>query len=139
MRWLGLSGWRWLLILEGLPALVGGVVALFYLTDRPRDAVWLNKDEREWIAGELDRENREVEKKHSRLTILQAFRNAFVLTLVPSILPSDESSSPLAACSYLVCQRSVWNAFRNGSLRDQSGLMSFIATIPHLCAIRPHY
>ena len=35
LHWMGLSGWRWLLILEGIPAFLGGVAALFYLTDRP--------------------------------------------------------------------------------------------------------
>src|SRR5205823_8768769 len=37
----GLDGWQWLFLVEGLPAVVLGVVALFYLTDRPEDAQWL--------------------------------------------------------------------------------------------------
>jgi ACS family tartrate transporter-like MFS transporter len=57
LDWLGLSGWRWLLILEGLPAVLLGVVTLFYLTDRPKEAKWLPEDEREWITKELEREN----------------------------------------------------------------------------------
>jgi len=56
IHWLGYSGWRWLLILEGIPAVIAGFVALFYLTDRPRDARWLSDDERAWITGELERE-----------------------------------------------------------------------------------
>ena len=56
IHWLGYSGWRWLLILEGVPAVIAGFVALFYLTDRPRDARWLSDDERAWITGELERE-----------------------------------------------------------------------------------
>ena len=61
LDWLGLNGWRWLLILEGLPTVVLGVVAFFYLTDRPKDARWLPEDERQWITNELDRE-REMKK-----------------------------------------------------------------------------
>ena len=38
VHWMGLSGWRWLLILEGVPAIVCAVVSMLYLTDRPRDA-----------------------------------------------------------------------------------------------------
>ena len=53
VHWLGYSGWRWLLLLEGLPALILGVVTLFYLTDQPREAAWLAPEEREWLAGEL--------------------------------------------------------------------------------------
>ncbi len=56
IHWLGYSGWRWLLFLEGVPAVIAGIVALFYLTDRPRDARWLSDEERDWITGELARE-----------------------------------------------------------------------------------
>ncbi len=42
----GLRGWQWLLILEGAPAIVLGVACLFVLVDRPRDASWLDADER---------------------------------------------------------------------------------------------
>ena len=57
VHWLGYAGWRWLLILEGAPALILGVVTIFYLTDWPREALWLSLEEREWITGELEREN----------------------------------------------------------------------------------
>jgi MFS transporter, ACS family, tartrate transporter len=47
IHWLSWSGWRWLLLLEGLPAMALGFSALFYLTDRPADAKWLPLEERE--------------------------------------------------------------------------------------------
>ncbi|MFI5244862.1 MAG: MFS transporter, partial [Gemmatimonadales bacterium] len=53
---LGLSGWQWLFLMEGLPAIVLGFVALRYLTDAPEDATWLTREEREWLAGEMHRE-----------------------------------------------------------------------------------
>jgi len=56
IHWFGYSGWRWLLLLEGIPALILGVVTLFYMTERPENAKWLRPDEREWLAGELARE-----------------------------------------------------------------------------------
>jgi ACS family tartrate transporter-like MFS transporter len=84
-NWLGLSGWRWLLILEGIPAFLGGIVTLFYLTDRPQDARWLAPAECAWITGELEREA--AEKRSHRgghLHILQAFRQPLVLALALS-------------------------------------------------------
>jgi MFS transporter, ACS family, 4-hydroxyphenylacetate permease len=42
----GLQGWRWMFLLEGLPAAILGVVAYFYLTDRPKDATWLGEGEK---------------------------------------------------------------------------------------------
>ncbi len=86
IHWFGYSGWRWLLILEGVPAVIAGFVALFYLTDRPRNARWLPDDERDWIAGELEREDRA--KQAPRASAWRAFlhvfqdRDVFLLTAV---------------------------------------------------------
>ena len=56
IHWLGLAGWRWLLMLEGIPALVLGIATVFYLTERPEEANWLTADEREWLIRELAKE-----------------------------------------------------------------------------------
>ena len=56
ISWLGLRGWRWLFILEGIPAIVFGIVTIFYLTDWPRQAKWLPADGRERITPELLKE-----------------------------------------------------------------------------------
>src|SRR5712691_9355140 len=84
LNWLGLAGWRWLLILEGIPALVGGVVTLFYLTDWPKDAHWLAPEERDWITAELARESHEKKAKRGHLSILKALRQPIVLALALS-------------------------------------------------------
>jgi MFS transporter, ACS family, tartrate transporter len=83
IHWLGYSGWRWLLILEGVPAVIAGFVALFYLTDRPRDARWLPDDERTWITGELEREAREKQNPHASVWRMcwRAFQNRDVILL----------------------------------------------------------
>lgn len=57
--WLGLRGWQWLFLIEGLPAVILGVAALFYLTDRPEQATWLSPDERAWLSGVMSRERAE--------------------------------------------------------------------------------
>jgi MFS transporter, ACS family, tartrate transporter len=51
-----LSGWQWLFLMEGLPAVLLGVVVLLCLTDSPEIAAWLSSDERTWLTGELRRE-----------------------------------------------------------------------------------
>jgi ACS family tartrate transporter-like MFS transporter len=53
LQWLGWSGWRWMLVIEGLPAVVLGIVTLFFLPDRPDDARWLPEDERSWLKSQL--------------------------------------------------------------------------------------
>jgi ACS family tartrate transporter-like MFS transporter len=54
--WFGLRGWQWLFLIEGLPAVLLGIVTLWYLTDRPEQATWLSPAEREWLSGEMARE-----------------------------------------------------------------------------------
>jgi ACS family tartrate transporter-like MFS transporter len=54
---LGLHGWQWLFLIEGLPAVVLGLFALRALTDRPRDATWLSDSDREWLIRTMDAEN----------------------------------------------------------------------------------
>ncbi|GAB2706033.1 MFS transporter [Nocardia thraciensis] len=56
----GLSGWRFMFLVEGLPALLLAVLTWFYLTDRPERAGWLAPAEREWLAAELTREQEEL-------------------------------------------------------------------------------
>jgi ACS family tartrate transporter-like MFS transporter len=80
VNWLGLAGWRWLFILEGVPAVVFGVVTLFYLTDRPQHAAWLPEDERAWLTSELERERLAKQGAHTG-RVLDAFRHPQVLLL----------------------------------------------------------
>lgn len=77
--WLGLAGWRWLLLLEGLPAVVLGIVTLFYLTDRPKDAKWLKPDERDWITRELEAESAERGSHKNMFSGLTDFRVLLLL------------------------------------------------------------
>src|SRR5258708_1365746 len=46
-HWLNISSWRWLLILEGIPALVGGVLTYSQLPSRPAEAKFLSKEEKD--------------------------------------------------------------------------------------------
>jgi len=82
VNWLGMAGWQWLFIVEGLPAVVLGVVTIFYFTDRPRDAAWLLPEEREELEGILARETAEKEavRKIGVAEVLR-LRNVWLLAL----------------------------------------------------------
>jgi ACS family tartrate transporter-like MFS transporter len=58
----GLSGWQWMFLMEGIPAILLGAVVLWVLSDRPEDATWLKGEERGWLleklAGEQQAESR---------------------------------------------------------------------------------
>ena len=75
-----LSGWQWLFLAEGLPAVILGVAAALYLPDGPEDARWLSPAQRKSlaIALALDRENR---RRHDNHTLLNALTNGRVWLL----------------------------------------------------------
>jgi ACS family tartrate transporter-like MFS transporter len=84
VHWFGITGWRWLFLLEGVPAIVLGIAALFVLPDWPRDARWLRPDERDWITARLDDQRRS--KTHAeQMTIWQALRHPAVLVLTAGL------------------------------------------------------
>lgn len=82
VTWFDMAGWQWLFILEGLPAVVLGVVTLFVFTDRPRDAKWLTQDERDWLEGTLAAEAAAKEAVQ-KVSVAQALRlrNVWLLAL----------------------------------------------------------
>ncbi len=53
---LGLKGWQWIYIFWGVPAVIMGIVVLYFMPDRPRYAKWLTQEERDALEGELARE-----------------------------------------------------------------------------------
>lgn len=81
INWLGIAGWRWIFILEGAPAIIFGIVTIFYLTDWPHQAKWLPTEEREWITKELEREKQAKQAAHS-YHVWEVLRQREVILLV---------------------------------------------------------
>jgi D-galactonate transporter len=159
IHWFGLAGWRWLFILEGIPAVVLGVVTLFFLTDWPHQASWLNSDERQWIARELERES---QARPTQWTISQALRhpNVILLTLIyflgtsglygftiwlPTILKrasglSNWQVTLLVLLPYIAALAATlangWHSDRKQERRWHTSLPLFIGSLALFCAIR---
>ncbi len=54
-----LAGWQWVFLVEGVPPVLLGFAALAYLTDRPEDARWLSKQQRDWISNRIEQERQQ--------------------------------------------------------------------------------
>ena len=160
INWLGLSGWRWLFIIEGMPAVIFGVITIFYLTDWPHQAKWLPRDERAWLTAQLDRER---QAKHSigLHRILQAFRHREVILLaltyffivssvygftfwLPSIIKKASGSSNLrvsliSAVPYCVGLIAIllvgWSSDRTRERRWHTALPMIAASVGLILAV----
>jgi len=79
----GLSGWQWLFILEGLPAVILGVLVLRILPVGPNEAVWLEVDERIALYSRLEREHgRSTQKRSHSLADAISNSTVWILSLV---------------------------------------------------------
>jgi MFS transporter, ACS family, tartrate transporter len=77
---LGLKGWQWLFVIEGIPSVVLGIVTWFYLTDRPAKADWLTAEQKAWLSSKLESETA-AKQAATHLTLGQALASPKVLTL----------------------------------------------------------
>src|SRR5262249_31638205 len=77
----GLAGWRWLFLLEGLPAAALGVICLFYLDDGPAHANWLSEEEKGEIASRLERDRALEQTAATQRGILSQLDSRNVLLL----------------------------------------------------------
>lgn len=75
-----LKGWQWLFLIEAIPSFVLAFVVLFYLTDKPEQASWLETDEQTALINVLTAERLHTERRHD-LSLLQAFTHPRVLLL----------------------------------------------------------
>lgn len=79
----GIAGWKWMFVLEGLPAVLTGIVAYFYLADGPEKTSWLKDDEKEWLIQTLkDEEARIVTKEKGSMWQAMANPQVWILALI---------------------------------------------------------
>jgi len=137
--WFALQGWRWLFIIQGVPAVVLGVVAFFFLTDWPGEAKWLAPGQRQWITDTL-RDEKSADAPAS--SIVRTLRSPTVLLLAavcflfylenysfmfffPTMLKrlsgfSDSAVGLLGALPYVAAFVAMqWNGWHSDRTRDR--------------------
>lgn len=123
---LGLRGWQWMFLVEGVAASIAGIAVFWYLPNRPGDAGWLSDAERRALQATLDAES-DVKRAHGPRQVLAALRHPRVLHY---------------AFLYLLIQMSVYGvtfylpAQVEKLLGRQAGLeVGCVTAIPWVCAL----
>ena len=125
VQWLNQPGWRWLFIVEGIPAVILGFITIYYLTDWPREATWLPDDEKQWIIRELELEKRQ-RKAVRHISMWQALRHRDVLLLVGAYFFATVGFYGLNIwMPTLLKQASNWSDLK----------VTVVAMIPHLAGL----
>lgn len=78
---LGLAGWKWMFIVEGLPACILGFFVWKMLADKPADAKWLSPEERQALQSAFDREGTASSKKKDFRSALKDVR-MYILAMI---------------------------------------------------------
>ncbi|HWK24771.1 MAG TPA: MFS transporter [Ureibacillus sp.] len=160
ISWADMSGWRWMFILEGIPALILGIIVLFYLTNRPKDAKWLTQEEQDWLEQSLEAERLASSKinKPTKLAMLKdwtvwklsAFYFAGYTAIyglsfwVPTIIKSlSEANTTNLEIGWLAMIPNIvaipaalfvgWNADRTGSHKKHLSICLIIALLGFIC------
>jgi MFS family permease len=92
----GLRSWQWLFLLEGIPSVLIGIAALWYLTDRPSQAHWLRPEQRAWLEQTIASERDEVEAEHGTFSAWRVMVEPRVLALCVVYIGSGTISYSVA-------------------------------------------
>jgi MFS family permease len=76
----GLHGWQWMFLIEAVPAILMTLAVLYYLTDRPKEAHWLEPQESQWLQAQLDAE-RANRERHGAMSWFQSMLDVRVIAL----------------------------------------------------------
>jgi MFS transporter, ACS family, 4-hydroxyphenylacetate permease len=123
---LGLQGWRWLFLLEGLPATIFGVIAYAYLTDKPKDANWLSEPEKRTLTSLLAEEHPASGSKAGTTVWKQVFEPKIILLALAYFCLVNTINANATWIPTIV--REVLTAY---SLSQ----VGFITAIPAICAL----
>ena len=120
---LGLKGWQWLFLVEGVPAVLLGFVTIVFLPDKPEKATWLADDERTWLVNAMQsEEKRHVVAEHRVWKALVDWR---VLTLALAYFGTS-------AGLYTV---GIWAPLLVKNLGFSTVMVGFLVAIPNLVAV----
>ncbi len=125
--WLGLSGWRWLFLLEGLPPILMGICVFLWLPSQPSDAHWLTDEEKAALQRRLDGERLQPKKPTDRAW--KDILNAPVIVLAISYFCIIATVNTIGVWTPLIVKELM------GAEASQTVLIGLLTAVPPLFAV----
>lgn len=134
----GLQGWQWLLLMQGLPAVLLGVLAYFYFDDKPEDARWLSSFEQQMVEQDLERDEQALNAGEDG-EAQQDAEPPSALAILWSLL-RQPSIALLAVANLLLMGASYALVFWSPTLMQRWGAgshmqLGLLAAIPNLAGV----
>lgn len=126
VHWMGVVSWRWLFILEGIPAIALGFLTYLILPNRPSEAKFLTDDEKQWLQAELEAEEH-VKQKQGPHSAWEGIKNPRVLHLIVIYFGMMIGSYTL---SFFAPE-----LVKSLSTKYSNSLVGYLVTIPYLAAL----
>jgi ACS family tartrate transporter-like MFS transporter len=125
---LGLKGWQWLFLIEGLPAILMAVVLVFYLPDAPESVAWLSRDEKSWLVRALAADV--AASGASDHGFFRALLDPLVLAIGLAMALSHAcGNAVIFSGPKLLMEATGWSMTRVGILISVSGVMTIVAML----------
>lgn len=132
----GLAGWQWIFLIEGIPTVLLGVAVLYFLTDKPEHAEWLETGEREWLCAHLNDERARTHAEHGRHHFIDALKSGRVwllsliyMTLMIGFYPINYWAATIIKEVY----PKEW--LKSGELEVSSATIGLLNALPFVGAI----
>jgi ACS family tartrate transporter-like MFS transporter len=125
---LGLRGWQWLFLLEGILALVLGFITFRFLTDRPADAAWLTADERDWLSSVIQQEQIGIKDPRSH-SAWRALANWRAMALSLAYFGTSAGLYTIGFWAPLIVKDLGFSAFKVGLLVAIPNLIAVIGMV----------
>jgi ACS family tartrate transporter-like MFS transporter len=123
---LGLRGWQWLFVLEGLPSVLLGFLVLRTLTDQPNQAIWLEPEQRDWLVTRMQKEESQRQSTHGVARWVAVLQGRVWLLIAVYFSVAVGSN---AAAAYF--PRIIGQQFQG----LDTARIGLLAALPHVCAV----